>query len=158
MVNAGRSRPAALYLDTSALAKRYLAETGTSELVAAVGGSSYVATSALAYAEMRAAFARALREGRIRPAEHVRLVSLLDAHWPHYFVLAASEQCVREAGRLVDRYAHHALRGFDAIHLASALQLANGHPPAMVFGCWDVRLWRAAREEQFVMLPQAEPL
>ena len=158
MVSPGQSSPVALYLDASALVKRYLAETGTSIVAAAVAGSTYVATSAVAFAEMRAAFSRALREGRISTAEHVRLVSLLDAHWPHYFVLAASDACLREAGRLVDRYTHHALRCFDAIHLASALQLANGHPPAVTFGCWDVRLWRAAREEQFVMLPQSEPL
>lgn len=146
-----------LYLDTSALVKRYLAEAGTPEVVAAMAAAPVLATSVVTYAEMRAAFARALRAARIGVSEHAARVDLLDTHWPYYVTLAAEEPCMREAGRLIDRHARHALRGFDAIHLASALRLASGDPRATTFACWDQRLWRAARDEGFGMLPATEP-
>ena len=45
----------------------------------------------------------------------------------------------------------------DALHLASALRLADGDPASMTFACWDLRLWRAARDDGFTMLPPTEP-
>ena len=45
----------------------------------------------------------------------------------------------------------------DGIHLASAGRLAAGQPGNVTFGCWDLRLWRAARDEGLAMLPATEP-
>ena len=70
---------------------------------------------------------------------------------------ALAKRYLAEAGRLIDHHAAHALRAFDAIHLASALRLADDHPPAVTFACWDVRLWRAAHDEGFALLPRTEP-
>src|SRR5204863_8940537 len=95
---------------------------------------------------------------RIDAAALATLLVLLDTDWPSYLVLAADDACVRAAGRLIDHHAGHALRGFDAIHLASAHRLASGAPSGVSFACWDLRLWRAARDDGFTMLPAAEPL
>jgi uncharacterized protein len=54
-----------LYLDTSALLKGYIAETGSPEVVAAASGADSVGTSGVAYVEARAALARARREHRL---------------------------------------------------------------------------------------------
>lgn len=147
----------ALYADTSALVKRYVVETGTPDATAAMAAAALVASSIVAYAELRLAFARVLRDSRVDAAGHTALVQRLDEDWAHFLVLAADNACVREAGRLVDRHAHYALRGFDALHLASGLRLAGGSPPAVSFACWGRRLWRAARDEGFTMLPREEP-
>lgn len=147
-----------LYVDSSALAKRYLAEAGTSDVTAAMAVESIVSTNAVGYAELRSAFARALREARLDSPSHAAVVALLDSHWSRYLVIAADDARMREAAMLIDHHSTHALRAFDAIHLASALRLADGNPPAVTFACWDLRLWRAARDEGFVLLPPTEPI
>jgi hypothetical protein len=146
-----------LYLDSSGLVKRYLAEAGTPAVVAAMSADGLAATSIVAYAELRATFGRALRAGRIDASAHSSLTRLLDQHWPRYVVIQTDDALVRTTGKLVDHHMAHALRGFDALHLASALRLADGDPAAVTFCCWDLRLWRAARDEGFVVLPSAEP-
>ena len=55
-----------LYLDTSALVKLYVEEDGSEEVSTAVRDASRVATSAVAYPEARATFARLEREGTSR--------------------------------------------------------------------------------------------
>jgi len=52
-----------LYLDTSALVKVYVEEEGSPLVQGLIAGASLVATSRIAYAEARAALARASREG-----------------------------------------------------------------------------------------------
>ena len=146
-----------VYLDASALTKAFLDETGASEVRTALAGQPSSSTSAVAYAELRAAFARLLREGRLDAASHHTLTAALDAQWPRLAIVGVDEQCLREAGEVVDRRPRHALRALDAIHLASALRVAAGDPTSVTFACWDLRLWRAARDEGFTMLPPAEP-
>jgi hypothetical protein len=146
-----------LYHDASGLVKGYHQEAGTTEVVAATASAASVATSIVAYAEVRAAFARALREGRVDAAGHAANARPLDADWAQYVVVAADAALVRDASRLIDQHPRHALRAFDAIHLASALVLAAGRPASVTFACWDQRLWRAARDEGLTLLPAAEP-
>jgi hypothetical protein len=146
-----------LYLDSSALVKRYVTEAGTAVVAAAIAATLIRATSIVAYAELRAAFTRALHAARLDRGGHASVIARLDADWPNFLILAADDSCVRDAGRLIDTHASHRLRGFDAMHLAAAHRLAAGNPAAVSFACWDVRLWRAARDDGFTMIPRAEP-
>ena len=109
-----------LYLDTSALAKLYVAEEGREAVIRAVEEASRVATSTVAYAEARAALARRNREGALSNEEHRRIVTALDEGWESCDRLAVSNAVARRAGSIAERYS---LRGFDAIHLASAARL-----------------------------------
>ena len=130
-----------LYLDTSALVKLYVDEPGRAAVVSEIEGAAAVATVRIAYAEARAAFARKRREGGL-DAKSLRLaVELLDEDWAAYNVVDVSEPLVRRAGILAER---HGLRGYDAVHLAAAVELerAGGQ---VSFGCFDERLRRAAR-------------
>jgi uncharacterized protein len=149
--------PRLLYLDTSALVKRYVAESGSRTVRTAMNTAPTRATSTIAYAEMRSALVRARRENRLTSPAYAAAASLLRAHWSNYLRLIADEDCALEAGRLVEAHSRHALRGFDAIHLASAHRLAAGQPASVTFACWDTRLWRAARDDGFPMLPSREP-
>ena len=56
-----------------------------------------------------------------------------------------------QAGELAE---HHALRGADAIHLASAIQLAHdlkSSPKPMAFLAFDIQLAQAAAREQLLL-------
>jgi len=127
-------------------------------VTAALAVGRIVATSALAYVELRSTFARKLREHHLDEPSHQAVVAHLAAQWFSYVVLAVDDTCLREAGNLVDRHTQHALRALDAIHLASALRLARDDPPGVTFACWDLRLWRSARDEGFSLLPAREPV
>jgi predicted nucleic acid-binding protein len=133
-----------LYLDTSALVKLYVEEPGSDEVGARVERASAVVTARIAYAEARAAFARHRREGGLTGAELRRVVQQLDHEWSTYGIVDAGENVVRGTGALAER---HALRGFDALHLASALELrrAGGE---IAFMSFDARLTNAARRER----------
>lgn len=132
-----------LYLDTSALVKLYVEEDGTDVSSSAVERASRVVTSRVTYAEARAAFARARRE-RVLTASMLRtVVERLDADWASYDAVEVTEPLVRRAGILAEK---RGLRGFDSIHLASALEALRG--VSGTFLCWDERLARAARAER----------
>jgi len=107
-----------LYLDTSALVKLYAVKEGREAVERAVEEAGRIVTSAVAYAEARAALARKLREGVFSEEEHREAVAALDEDWRTLEVLSVTENVARLAGDLAER---HALRGFDAVHLASSL-------------------------------------
>jgi predicted nucleic acid-binding protein len=131
-----------LYLDTSALLKLYVEEPGREVVREAIGAAEVAATSTVAYAEARAALARRLREGDFTEEEHRRAVERLGREWRGYHRLAVSNLVARRAGDLAER---HALRGFDAIHLASAARLEERFED-LRFLAFDDRLLDAAKK------------
>jgi predicted nucleic acid-binding protein len=136
-----------LYVDTSALVKLYVEEAGTLRVVTRVEHAEAVATALTTYAEARAALARHQREGGISGAELRRTVRELDREWGSYNVVGLSDSLVHSAGALAER---HALRGYDAVQLAAALELRAAGGP-VEFCAFDDRLNRAARRERLVM-------
>ena len=70
-----------LYLDTSALAKLFIAEPGSQQIAAAVVSSLAAATHRLAYVEMYATLAKAVRTGRIEPSSLEPRLREFDARW-----------------------------------------------------------------------------
>lgn len=133
-----------LYLDTSAVVKLYVEEEGSDKVKAAWEQARVVATSRIGYVEARAAFARAKREARLHAQEHRQTVEDLDRDWDSYFILEVTEGLVRRAGALAE---DHALRAYDALHLASALTLRDRVQRAVTFLCFDEQLEAAARGE-----------
>jgi uncharacterized protein len=70
---------------------------------------------------------------------HVSAVATLEDLYAQLRIIAIDEPLARHAGDLA---AHHALRGYDAVHLACALQL-QGHD--ILLATWDNALNAAAR-------------
>lgn len=130
-----------LYLDTSALVKLYLAEGGSEAAHEAVEDAEGVATSTVAYAETRAAFARRERIGDLDNEGLRQATTALDRDWRSFVRLAVSNLVAYRAGEMAERYA---LRGFDAIHLASASRLGERFVD-LRFLAFDDRLVGAAR-------------
>jgi len=134
-----------LYQDTSSIVKLYVEdEKGISETRKAVDEADFLATSLVAYAEVRAAFARARRENRLSDSEYDRILAAFHRDWRHYRKLNPSSTLIRKAGDLAER---RALRGYDAIHLASALTLRDLVPVSMSLSTWDGRMATAATAE-----------
>ena len=133
-----------LYLDTSALVKVYVEETRSAEVRENCKRAEGLATSRIAYAEARAAFARKLREKGLSRAGYHSVVNDLDQDWDDYFIVDVSEGVVRAAGILAE---NHALRGADAIHLASAVALSKQAGESIMFLCFDGHLATAAGKE-----------
>ena len=139
-----------LYLDTSALVKLYVEEPLSQELTAVVAEAEAVATSLLAYAESRAAFARARREARLSPQIYRRIVEAFVEDWPRYISVAITDGLVKDAGDLA---ASRALRGYDALHLASALSLRQQVTVSVTFLAFDRALSLAAKREALPLHP-----
>ncbi len=133
-----------VYLDTSSLVKLYVEEDGSSKVAALVRSSEVTSTSLVAYAEARAAFACRFREKAFTPAEHDRIKSFFDKDWSSYLILSVTGDMIRLAGDLAEK---HALRGFDSIHLASALTLLQELSTSIVFSCFDDNLQKASECE-----------
>jgi uncharacterized protein len=133
-----------VYFDTSALVKVYVEEVGSPDVRKQADQAEGVATSRIAYAEARAALARKLRERGLTRAGYRSVVESLDQDWEDYFIVDVSDGMVKFAGGLAEA---HALRGADAIHLASALALRKQADEDVKFFCFDGRLSVAARKE-----------
>ena len=138
-----------LYLDTSAIVKLYVDEDGSSLVRKAIEGAETVATSLVTYVEGRAAFSRRRREGMLITSDHNRIVRDFDHEWDRYFIIDVTNSLVKSAGKVADI---HALRGYDAIHLASADFFHEKIREPVTFGCWDSRLEAAARRQGLHLL------
>ena len=138
-----------LFLDTSSLVKLYVSEKETPATKQLIGAMEVIATSRLAYVEARAAFARKRRERGVGPKDYRNIVQNLDNDWESYFVVDISDTLVKMAGQLAEK---HALRGYDAIHLASAVTLRREGDQSVAFSCFEGRLSLAARREGLKMI------
>lgn len=122
------------YFDTSALVKLLVDETG-SDLVAELWDSCDAATSSrLSYPEVRAALGALARNHSISQRALISSKHRWDALWASVTPVELSSAVEQHAGRLSEQ---HALKGADAVHLASALAAAS---PDFVFASWDRRL------------------
>ncbi len=124
--------------------KLYVDEDGSALVRAAVERASSVFTVRVSYVEARAAFARQRREGGLTPRELRRVAKSLDRDWREYGVVEVTESLVDRAGVLAERLA---LRGFDAMQLAAALELRDAGG-GVEFASFDERLDRAARRSR----------
>lgn len=107
-----------VYLDASALVKRYVAERGSREVIEPTTAAEIVATSLISRAEVAAAFARAVRLGVLDQDGGRRAQRKFSREWPDLARVPVSEALVSRAETLAWDYG---LRGYDAVQLASAL-------------------------------------
>ena len=140
-----------LYLDTSALVKRYFDEPYTEAVISHWKNASEIVTSTVAYAEAMAAFYRKKREIGIEDALIGRIMADLRLDWQSFVRIPVNDELNEYVERAIER---HPLRGFDAIHLASAMIIYETFPADLHFACFDENLSRAARSEGFQTFPE----
>jgi predicted nucleic acid-binding protein len=110
-----------VYLDTSALIPLTITEPSTARCARLWDEASAKFSSRITYVEASAALASALRAHRIDAGEHEAARAVLDALWKEISVVEVDETLMHAAAIL----AHSdALRGYDAVHCASALRIA----------------------------------
>lgn len=137
----------AAYFDSSALVKLVIQEDGSEEAAWLWDGADSVLTSRVAHPEVRAVVAAAHRAGRLdSDAFREAKVSWEGLHQALRLV-ELTAQLESDAGDLAEE---HGLSGFDAVHLASALTLAE---LPVILATWDARLHRAARTTGLATLP-----
>ena len=139
-----------LYLDTSALVKLYVRERGSTALRAHAAKAGALATSVVAYAETRAAFARLKKSGASSDAMHQQRLHQLGRDWEALLRVELAPDVLRSAGDLAEIYA---LRGFDSIHLASALWLQARVSEPVALAVYDQRLAVAASKAGLPVVP-----
>ncbi len=126
------------YFDTSALVKLLAPQEAGADLARAMWDSTDLAfTSRIAYAEARAALAAGSRSGRVAGTERREGRRALEEFFQAMDLIDVTPEIVRTAGDLAEA---HALRGYDAVHLASLLTL---DPEDTVLVTWDRELARA---------------
>lgn len=116
---------AAYFLDTSALVKRYAAEAGTGWIrwLTDPKQRHAIYISDAAGPEMIAALVRRAKGNTLSPADLRQVLAVFRRHWRgQYRRMQLHDLIIEQAMLLAER---HALRGYDAVHLAAALELAD---------------------------------
>ncbi len=138
---------AIVYFDSSALVKLVVEEDGSDLAAALWNGCDAAVSSRLAYPEVRAALAAAGRSDRLDPADQVRAETEWETFWAAIRPVELTEAVAVHAGRLAGE---HALRGADAVHLASLLAVGAGET---LFAVWDDRLRAGAHSAGVPLTP-----
>jgi predicted nucleic acid-binding protein len=137
------------FLDTSALAKRYLTEKGSLRIRRLLERKADVFyQNFLTPVELTSALYGRFRQREINSAELALMLRAYVAHSHEDYLLLPYSETLME--RAITLLAHHALRALDAIQLASALELRDRLPEndlPVAFLSSDERLVEAARQE-----------
>ena len=106
------------YVDTSSLLKLLIDEDGSERAELIWDAADVLAGSSLIVVEARAALAAAARGARLTAAQHREAKGGLTALVDDLSIVEITEQVIADAADLAEQ---EALRGYDAVHLASAL-------------------------------------
>jgi predicted nucleic acid-binding protein len=140
---------AIVYFDSSALVKLVVEEPGTDLVAGLWDGCDAALSSRLAYPEVRAALAAAGRNHDLAGDEVAAATEAWEEFWAAARPVERTPQVERNAGNLAQQ---HALRGADAVHLASALAI---QAPELIVAVWDQRLHAAVMTERLLVAPAA---
>jgi len=127
-----------VYFDSSALVKLVIGEAGTELAVELWDGCDAALASRLAYPEVRAALAAAVRNHDLDNDKLAAAEDAWEGYWAAVRPVELTPAVERRAGDLAGQ---HGLRGADAVHLASALAIGV---PDLVVAVWDPRLHAGA--------------
>ncbi|MBI1864890.1 MAG: type II toxin-antitoxin system VapC family toxin [Nitrospirae bacterium] len=129
-----------VYLDASALVKRYISEAGSRETERLIERASAVATSVVSRAEVAAGLARAGRLRVISQNDAASALQVFRSQWPDYLRLQVTETLIARADALAW---DQGLRGYDAVHLAAAIVWQETIGESVTLATFDRQLWSA---------------
>ena len=139
-----------LYLDTSALVKRYFKEPFSEEIASRWKDATEIITSSVAYSETMASFYRKKREVGSSDRVIKKVVKLFRMDWQSFIRVDVTDDLNEYIDKAVES---HPLLGFDAIHLASCLIVNERLSENLLFACFDRRLAHAAQLEGIETFP-----
>ena len=137
------------YFDSSSIVKWFFDEP-FSEMAGDIKDSSEIAvTSIIAFPEVMSAFNRAWRDRRCMKSELDQVRAGFLMIWSDFQRVTINERLVRQSEKLIFK---HNLKGFDSLHLASAIELkAECGTLDIFFSCFDKSLNSAAHNEGFMI-------
>jgi predicted nucleic acid-binding protein len=111
-----------VYAESSAVLSWLLGEAGQQAVVDELAQADRVVTSVLTVIECSRALSRARDTRRVKPAEELAALRLLDQAAASWSVLDISD---RVADRARGAFPHEPVRTLDALHLATAIAFAD---------------------------------
>lgn len=136
-----------VYFETSALVKLFLDEPGAEEARDLWDEADLTTVGLVAYPEARSALAAASRAGRISSRELEQIKRRLDRVWTQTQIVDFDDSIAQSAGDSAEQFG---LRGYDAVHLATAMSLRD---ESLVVATWDEDLARACIEADLPVAP-----
>lgn len=140
-----------VYLDASALVKRYVAERGSRETGALSARADVVATSVISRAEVAAALAKAVRLGIVEADNGRKAQRAFASQWPDIAKVPVTEALMSRAEAIAWDFA---LRGYDAVQLASALTWQESVGAEITLATFDRQLWNAGKKTGVRVWPE----
>ena len=141
----------AYFLDSSALVKRYVAETGSAwiQSIAAPAARNPLLIARITWIEVLSALTRRQREGGLSPSNVEKAIQTFRYDMDtQYQVVELDRTLAESAGQLVRK---HFVRAYDAVQLASMLQVqmafARTRTTSLTFVTADERLTAIAHAE-----------
>ena len=112
------------YVDTSALAKYYIAESGSSDFETYIRATVSAWIGQLTLVEFRCLLARRRRAGSLKPIQETGAMALFVRHVAQslWQIQPIDDSDYADAAQLIDRLPDIPLRTLDAIHLAGAIK------------------------------------
>ena len=143
-----------LYVDASAMVKRYVIEEGSDETDRWWQQATVVASTELCFVEVHAALAKAVRLGLVEVEIARRQADLWTLEWLDVIRIPPTRSHLQVASDLAWR---RSLRGYDAVHLASAMGWLGALGAPVTLATFDRQLWDAAVAEGVAVLPEERP-
>jgi predicted nucleic acid-binding protein len=125
-------------------------EPGSDAARAAFDGAGGVRTISIAHVEASSALTRMRKGDRLTAHNFETALQSLERIWESLFVHAVTDAVIDAA---TEAAISHALRAYNALHLAGALAFAAEE--SIEFACWDRDLRAAAAAHGFVLVPQS---
>ena len=133
-----------IFLDTSALVKRYINENGSRAVMALMDADAQWTASAITLTESEIAFCkRAERETMLAP-----LLDALRREWQQFAIVPVDDSCLARAREIGCQFG---TRTMDSIHLAAADRL----PRPLTFVTFDRRQAAAAAGMGLLVRPSS---
>ena len=144
-----------LYLDASALVKRYVAELGSPEVSKLISRARITGTSIISRAEVAAALAKAVRVDALTREEASAGLQVFRNEWPDFVRIQVTELVTARA----DAFAWElGLRGFDAVHLAAASVWQDAMGERVTMATFDRHLWTVSEGVGLMAYPPDLPV
>lgn len=121
-----------IFLDSSALAKRYVRESGSDRVEEILSSASSLGVSVLCLSEIVSALCRRRRERRLSQQQYLKAKQALFEDIADSTIVHVTDQVVARAVELLERWP---LRSSDSLHVASAAE-------------WSTELFVSANEKQ----------
>jgi predicted nucleic acid-binding protein len=139
-----------LFCDTSALIKLLIDEPDSAQIHQATERAGLIAACRITWAEAMAGMARRQRDDPSSADEIDNARQRLSMLWSAFTIVEVNQKLVEAAGRFADGFA---LRGYDSVQLAAAVELHITCEQPVTFACFDRRLNQAAQLLKLEVLP-----